>query len=257
MNKHADLVYDVWDSHSNYISKKSNPIAELKTNELISSFFCPASFYVYIIDFPSRRFDFVSHHVCNILGLQPEEYMLETLLERVHPHDIDFVSNCEKLVADFIVRLKRPQVTRYKINYCFRLKVKDGSYRLFLHQALALNTHASGALDKVLGIHSDIHHITKENNYKISFIGLNDEPSFLEMDVEAHFKKENSSASPFSRRELEVVRLLAKGDSSKEIAEKLYISLETVLTHRKNILSKAGCRNTTELVAQSVKKGYL
>src|SRR5699024_1748979 len=165
------------------ISKKSNPIAELKTNELISSFFCPALFYVYIIDFPSRKFDFVSHHVSNILGLPPEEYMLETLLERVHPHDIDFVSNCEKLVAEFIVSLKRNQFTRYKINYCFRLKVKDGSYRLFLHQALALNTHKSGALDKVLGIHSDIHHITKENNYKISFIGLNDEPSFLEMDV--------------------------------------------------------------------------
>lgn len=185
--------------------------------------------------------------------MPPEEYKLETLLERVHPQDIDFVSNCEELVADFIVSLKRKQVTRYKINYCFRLKVQDGSYRMFLHQAMALNTHPSGALDKVLGIHSDI----KENNHKISFIGLYDEPSFLEMDVHAHFEESNSFACPFSRRELDVIKLLAEGDGSKEIAEKLFISHDTVITHRKNILSKTACRNTTELVAECIKKGYL
>lgn len=257
MTTQADLVYSIWDSHDHYISKKSNPLKDFKLNELIASFFCPSIYYVYIIDFPSRKFHFVSHHTYDIFGLPPEEYHLETLLERVHPEDIEFVTACEQLVFNFITDLKPDKVVKYKINYCLRLKVKDGSYRMFLHQALALNTHESGTLDKVLGIHSDIHHITKENNHKISFIGLNGEPSFLEMDVHSHLKKGSASACPFSRRELDVIKLLAEGDGSKEIAEKLYISLETVVTHRKNILAKTDCRNTTELVAECIKKGYL
>lgn len=257
MTTHADLIYGIWDSHDNYISKKSNPLKNFNLNELIASFFCPSTYYVYIIDFPSRKFHFVSHHTYGIFGLAPEEYHLETLLERVHPEDIEFVTACEQQVFNFITNLKPGKVVKYKINYCLRLKVKNGSYRMFLHQALALNTHESGTLDKVLGIHSDIHHISTENNHKISFIGLNGEPSFLEMDVGANFKKENSSANPFSRRELDVIKLLAKGDGSKEIADKLHISLETVTTHRKNILAKTNCRNTTELVAECIKKGYL
>ena len=51
-----------------------------------------------------------------------------------------------------------------------------------------------------------------------------------------------------SDREAEVFRLIIKGFSSKEISEKLFISKNTVDTHRRKILSKFNVRNSSELI---------
>jgi DNA-binding NarL/FixJ family response regulator len=51
-----------------------------------------------------------------------------------------------------------------------------------------------------------------------------------------------------SRRELEIVKLIREGSSSKEIALNLDISLKTVEVHRYNILKKLGLKNTASLV---------
>jgi DNA-binding NarL/FixJ family response regulator len=54
---------------------------------------------------------------------------------------------------------------------------------------------------------------------------------------------------PLNPREKEVVALLIKGLTSKEIAEKLFISKTTVETHRQNIRQKTGAKNIAELVS--------
>lgn len=54
--------------------------------------------------------------------------------------------------------------------------------------------------------------------------------------------------SILSQRELSVLHLVTKGLSSKEIADKLFISKHTVDTHRRNILHKTNCKNATELI---------
>ena len=52
-----------------------------------------------------------------------------------------------------------------------------------------------------------------------------------------------------SERELDVVRLIAEGLNSEEIAKKLFLSEHTIKTHRKNILEKLNLNNTAELVS--------
>lgn len=51
-----------------------------------------------------------------------------------------------------------------------------------------------------------------------------------------------------SDREYDIVKLLAKGLSSSEIGDKLFLSHHTVETHRRNILTKTGAKNTVELM---------
>jgi DNA-binding NarL/FixJ family response regulator len=51
-----------------------------------------------------------------------------------------------------------------------------------------------------------------------------------------------------SRRELEVLRLICKEYSNAEIADKLFLSVSTVETHRKNLIAKLGVNNTVGLV---------
>ena len=58
---------------------------------------------------------------------------------------------------------------------------------------------------------------------------------------------------PISERELEVLHLIAAGLSNKEIAAKLFISLNTVKTHTKNINSKLGVNSRTQAVAKAKK----
>lgn len=56
-----------------------------------------------------------------------------------------------------------------------------------------------------------------------------------------------------SRRELEVLRLICKEYSNAEIAEKLFLSVSTVETHRKNLIAKLGVNNTVGLVKFAVR----
>ncbi len=57
------------------------------------------------------------------------------------------------------------------------------------------------------------------------------------------------SVSPeLSEREIEIVKMVAEGRITKEIAEKLYISVRTVETHRSRIMKKLGAANASEMI---------
>jgi len=60
-----------------------------------------------------------------------------------------------------------------------------------------------------------------------------------------------------SRRELEILRLICKEYSNAEIAEKLFLSVSTVETHRKNLIAKLGVNNTVGLVKFALRNNLI
>ena len=60
-----------------------------------------------------------------------------------------------------------------------------------------------------------------------------------------------------SSREIEVLQLIVKGAINKEIADKLSISLNTVLSHRKNITTKLGIKTVSGLTFYAIMNGYI
>ena len=76
-----------------------------------------------------------------------------------------------------------------------------------------------------------------------------DEISSAEKDDGA---KAVDTKSSLSDREMEIVRLIVKGSTNKEIAQKLFIAENTVKVHVKNILTKLELRNRQQLVAYAV-----
>jgi len=60
-----------------------------------------------------------------------------------------------------------------------------------------------------------------------------------------------------SAREIEIIRLLAKSKTTLEISQQLFISPQTVATHRKNILRKTGVKSMIELVSLAIEKGWI
>ena len=83
--------------------------------------------------------------------------------------------------------------------------------------------------------------------------------TYLSFEAGQALRKE--SALPqvplITRREKEILSLIAEGYTNPEIAEKLYVSSSTVDSHRKNLLAKLGVKNTASLVKFAVDHGLI
>lgn len=64
-------------------------------------------------------------------------------------------------------------------------------------------------------------------------------------------------SSGLTRSEKEIVKLIADGHTTKEIALKKHISFHTVVTHRKNIFRKLEINNVSELIMFAIRKGLI
>jgi len=77
--------------------------------------------------------------------------------------------------------------------------------------------------------------------------------TYLSDEAASSLRKNNSSETPvLTRREKEVLELIAEGMTNNEIAAKLFISVTTVDTHRKNLLAKFDARNIAALIKTAV-----
>lgn len=251
MNTGIQQLYNVWalaQQRTDWNIRSSRSFEDI-ANTLVST----GPFYYYVIDFADMSLSHISPAIHDIHGLNPENVSFNQILQTIHPEDIDFVSRVEKAVSEFFRDQLGPEkLMNYKINYSFRSLMKDGNYGLLNHQAIMLSTSESGQLSKFLNIHTKIDHLSTVNTYKYSLIGLNGEPSFMNLDVE-----DGSNPTSFSSRETEIIKLLAEGLNNNKIGEKLFISPNTVKKHRFNILSKAHCSNTAQLIRKSILEGLI
>ncbi len=85
---------------------------------------------------------------------------------------------------------------------------------------------------------------------------VNKGKTYLSFEAGQAMRKDNSTAQIplITRREKEILCLIAEGFTNPEIAEKLFISSSTVDSHRKNLLSKMNMKNTASLIKFAVEK---
>ena len=75
--------------------------------------------------------------------------------------------------------------------------------------------------------------------------------------VREHLEHDATSLDPLTPREVEVVKLVAEGHTSDEIAGMLFISRKTVDRHRANILEKLGMRDRVDLTRYAIRRGLI
>jgi DNA-binding NarL/FixJ family response regulator len=80
---------------------------------------------------------------------------------------------------------------------------------------------------------------------------------FLSFEASAMVRRNEDREIILTRREKEVLELIGEGFINSEIAEKLFVSITTVITHRKNILEKFSASNTAVLLKKAYEGGYL
>lgn len=249
-------LHAVWDNAM--VTRKDVPLDKNRFDTLMASIFCPGPFYFYVVDFYDREIKYMHPNIKAVLGHDPENVTFNDIIASIHPDDMDHVASAEnKLLKLLYEQFGKEKVLKYKMGYCFRFRTADGSYQLFQHQAVLLTLDDQGGFSKSLNIHTNINHLTTQNNFKASLIGLEGEPSLLGIDVHGNDLPNPPKSHNFSKRELEILKLISEGLNSKMIGERLNISTETVTTHRRNILSKSNAPNTTKLIATLIQEGLL
>ena len=210
-------------------------------------------YYYYVIDFYDMSLSNVSSSIQDIHGFDPQTVKFDDVLDTIHPDDIEFVAHAEAFLTKFFYeKLTREKLLSYKMSYCFRSRMKNGEYVMLNHQAIMLSLDENGRSGKSLNIHTRIDHLTYFNTRKVSLIGLNNEPCYMNMSIE-----DVNSFPNFSRREAEVLKLIALGLSSIEISNKLFVSPFTVKKHRQNISRKTECNNITQLINEGIQRGLI
>ncbi|MBE7441123.1 MAG: response regulator transcription factor [Flavobacteriales bacterium] len=75
--------------------------------------------------------------------------------------------------------------------------------------------------------------------------------------INALMKKGTDNGHDLSKRELDVLKLIASGMTNKEAGEKLFISARTVESHRRNILDKLDFKNTSEMIRYAIENDLI
>ena len=96
-------------------------------------------------------------------------------------------------------------------------------------------------------------------SYDETILSVSDSRSILLHKLEkAWIKKdkheENNDSTELSKREIEVLKLIVRGYTNKEIAEQLYLSIHTVISHRKNITEKTCIKTIPGLTMYAILK---
>lgn len=258
MNNKVREIYKVFDDASKYLARQKVDVDREKTSESLSNLYSPGPSFHYIFDIGGRKFVYVSRGVNTLLGVDPDKFTTEDFVNRFHPEDVKHFVHCEKIAAHFLFAfISKEEIPDYKISYQHRVRDINGSYKLFLHQAIAFTMDDNLKLVSSFANYSDISHITTQNNQKVSFINVKGGKSYYNISSIEGLERYRKSRKNISAREIEIIGLLSEGFSSREIADQLFISYDTVRTHRNNILKKTKCKTITQVVSHYIRQGLI
>ena len=226
--------------HSDFLQHEGITILNHKNN--LENFGCfnpaPTEMVYYQTYNDINKFHFSG--IKNLLGYQDKTLTIEQLFNLIHPDDLPDVFKAIKNILNIFPDKSFNYQNSYSI-FTYRLKHKKKNYITILRDTRALSIkdgRIGGHINKV----SDISYLNIPKKAK-AWYGINNK---------AYPLLENKFQKLFTRREKEILYLLAHGRTSDEIASFLYIEKSTVDKHRQNLLSKANVENTMQLVTFSI-----
>jgi DNA-binding CsgD family transcriptional regulator len=207
--------------------------------------------FLYLADAIQMKVIFTSKRSIQLIGIEPENVTPYHFMEAVHPDDIKRLNlgrtKVVKIAQDLFIAEKGYSLI--STNYKFR--TPSGVYSDFLVQGYLFYTTIPVKTVFFLKIHTNIgwH---KKIKFGYHYYTGTDLSYFRYPDNEMLMK-----GNIFSDREFEIIRLIESGLSSEKIADKLFLSVHTVNTHRRNILEKSGRENISELIYELIERGVL
>jgi len=201
--------------------------------------------YLYFINFTTSE---VPYHknLDKVLGYT-EKLDMPLLMNMIHPDDVDTVTKVSNAALEYLIKIKIKDTFAVNFTVSNRTRKKNGSFITVLRQMTIVDVDTQGNIQSALAVCSDISDIKTSNEVTYSLEGPNNDIFYT--NVENILDK--PPRPDLTERETEIIKLIAKGYSSKEIADLLFISPNTVITHRKNMMLKLEANNVVDLVLKS------
>jgi DNA-binding CsgD family transcriptional regulator len=207
--------------------------------------------YFFIADLLQAKIIFTSNRSTQILGIDPEEHTPYHLIEACHPSDVHRNTNgwAKLLQMGNDLFLRKDGFSMLSTN--MRIRNPKGTYSEILFQCYLFYSGAPNNTIYELQIHTNIDSFKLRKNGCHYYAG-NDISYFRYPDQ--HLL---NIGNCISNREFEILRLIATSHSSEQIAEKLFLSINTVNTHRRNILVKTSKSTISEVIHEFKERGVL
>ena len=178
-----------------------------------------------------------------------------------HPEDVDQMLNTifqRCFLLPVTKRLNKPFTLEY------RIKSLDGQW-IWLHDSkCVISVTPDGRNELILGRLVEINDIKKEGDLRIRKLMTDggSTNSLLRAAMPILFPQDKKFPIPTgitipTKREKEILSLIGEGYSTKQIADRLHISINTVETHRRHLLEKIQVKNSMELIKQTSNAHWL
>lgn len=212
---------------------------------------------VSIFDLAQMEHAYLSPNFADLLGWDPEKISSpdnEYINDRMHPDDFSHLNQVSWQFFELILRVDpvwREQMKFIKLIMDYRTQGKDGNYVRVIeqHKLLELDKYGNAWLSmSVLDLSPD-QDLSSLCRYRLVNTLTGELYHFPSVELITEHK--------LSFREKEILQLLGKGLISKQIADKLFISVNTVNTHRQRIIEKLNVSNTAEAVQYAGRLGLI
>jgi hypothetical protein len=207
--------------------------------------------FFYAGDLLAMRINFTSQGIFDLLGLRPEELDTGKIIRLIHPSDLAKLKSFPTRFFRSGIELFQQKGGEEFFSVTVRLIKPDGHVLHALYQSYTFYSKSPYESVFAIIVYTDISHFSVPKNVQHHYVGC--DPSFFRYPDEDLL----TTGHCFSDRELEILRLVARGMESDEIAKELFLSVHTVNTHRRNILRKKGKANMQDLIFSLKEQGML
>jgi len=256
MSVKAELLKTFHDRYTGV--DQSYEISSEALKQMMSTIYAPGPSFYAIFDFKIKRVECVSNSIKEVLGIDPDIFSMDQIMEQLHEDDVHHMGKCQEIIELFTMKiLSREERPFYKRTFQYRMIHLDGSIKLLLHQSKLLYDIHNNFMGKSFILVSDISQFTDKRSEGVSFLDGRGHQSYHNVTSTEQLLNLTENINELSERELEILRLLSEGHKSKEIASMLRISYDTVRTHRNNILKKRNFKNISQAIAHYIRQGFL
>ncbi|CAH0996237.1 hypothetical protein EMA8858_02368 [Emticicia aquatica] len=200
-----------------------------------------------VLDIKTMQYPLILGDVEKVCGWSSEYFYkvgVEGYISHFLHNDQLGLNEVSKQINAYVPTLKQEQIKKFRAIYDYQMVGEDGLTRRVCQESIALKTDANGNISYFLAYVSDISHFKREGKQHIHLSG-GDKNLLFEIINETN----TCNQLPLlSKRESEIAKLLGNGLLSEQIADKLHVSLNTIHTHRQNMLRKLELVDTTELL---------
>lgn len=211
-----------------------------------------------VYNYPKQRYEFISESIVEIAGVKPEaftlEYGVQTFIDLMKPESIDVMINeiTPKMLECCVQYKDRMDALRFSA--CVELKTQMGKEGWILMHNHMLSFTPDGF--PILGCTTGMEVTSIKKDPYIYYSGAIYDDSQTTI---LYSKNLTGTKTPvnFSNREVQIIKLLCQGKTTKEIADQLCLSFETIKKQRSNILDKSSAKNTAELINFSTMTGII